>query len=87
MLGIAIPAGLVFHAASAKRTEVIFDESLRSLVRSTLDALRATLAQSVAPPAVLKPQCEGCSLHGICLPEAAARPSRRTGIFEPRDYT
>lgn len=85
MLGLRIPAGLIFHAASAKRDEVIFDAPLRALTLATLDALRASLAQPTAPPAVLKPQCDGCSLRGVCLPEAAA--SRRTALFEPRDYT
>lgn len=87
MFGLHIPTGLIFHAASALRTEVVFDDQLRALTLATLDALRATLAQPVAPPAVLKPQCEGCSLHGVCLPEAAAAPSRANRLYEPRDYT
>lgn len=86
MLGLHISSGLVFHVASALRTEVVFDDHLRVLTLSTLDALRATLAQAETPPAVLKPQCEGCSLHGVCLPEAAALPSRRARLYEPRDY-
>ena len=86
MFVLRIPAGLVFHVASALRTEVVFDDALRALTLSTLNALRATLAQPVSPPAVLKPQCEGCSLHGVCLPEAAATPSRRARLYEPRDY-
>ena len=51
---------------------------------TALDALRLTLAQPAAPPAVLKPQCDGCSLRGVCLPEATAL--RRARLFEPRDY-
>ena len=86
MLGLHIPSGLIFHVASALRTEVVFDDHLRALTLSTLDALRATLAQAETPHAVLKPQCEGCSLHGVCLPEAAALPSRRARLYEPRDY-
>lgn len=86
MFGLTIPAGLVFHVASAKRSEVAFDEGLRDLVASTLDALRASLALTTAPPAVLKPQCDGCSLHGICLPEAAARPLS-ADLFSPRSYS
>lgn len=85
MLGLCIESGLIYHAASAKRDEVIFDAPLRSLTRATLDALRATLACPVAPAAVLTPRCDGCSLRGVCLPEAAA--TRRTALFEPRDYT
>jgi CRISPR-associated exonuclease Cas4 len=89
MLGLRIPAGLIFHVASALRTEVVFDQSLRALTLATLAALRTTLAPPVAPPAVLKPQCDGCSLRGVCLPEAAAAPMLTTAtrrLFEPRDY-
>lgn len=85
MLSLHIGSGLIYHAASAKRDEVVFDESLRALTLSTLDALRAILARTVAPAAVLTPRCDGCSLRGICLPEAAA--DRRSALFEPRDYT
>jgi CRISPR-associated exonuclease Cas4 len=80
-----IASGLIFHAASALRTTVEFDAALRALTRATLDALRRTLAKPAAPPAVLKPQCEGCSLRGVCLPEATAL--RGAPLFEPRDYT
>lgn len=84
MLGLRIGSGLIYHVASARRDEVAFDEQLRSLTLATLDALRASLARPAAPPAVLKPQCDGCSLRPVCLPEAAA--ARRAALFEPRDY-
>ncbi|MFA6287422.1 MAG: CRISPR-associated protein Cas4 [Opitutaceae bacterium] len=86
MLGLHIPAGLVFHVASALRTEVVFDEALRALTLVTISNLRSQISNPAAPPAVLKPQCEGCSLHGVCLPEAAAAPSRRARLYEPREY-
>ncbi len=89
MLGLRIPAGLIFHVASALRTEVVFDEALRALTVATLGALRATPTQPIAPPAVLKPQCDGCSLRGICLPEATDSPTLSTAtrrLFEPRQY-
>jgi len=86
MIGIRVEGGLIFHVASAKRTEVVFDATLRALTVATLDALRATLAQPVAPPAVLKPQCDGCSLRGVCLPEAAAGLSHHETLFQPRSY-
>jgi CRISPR-associated exonuclease Cas4 len=84
MFGLPIASGLIFHAASALRTTVEFDATLRTLTLTTLDALRTTLAQPTAPPAVLKPQCDGCSLRGVCLPEATAL--RRAHLYEPRDY-
>ena len=84
MFGLRIPSGLIFHATSALRTTVEFDAAVRALTIGTLAALRLTLAQPTAPPAALKPQCDGCSLRGVCLPEAATL--RRARLFEPRDY-
>jgi CRISPR-associated exonuclease Cas4 len=85
-----IPAGLIYHAASARREDVSFASALRELTLRTLDALRATLAQPRAPAAVLRPQCDGCSLRTVCMPEASATPALATTarrLFEPRDYT
>ena len=84
MFGLSISSGLIFHAASALRTAVEFDAALRTLTLTTLDAFRLTLAQPTPPPAVLTPRCDGCSLRGVCLPEAATMRSAR--LFEPRDY-
>lgn len=84
MFGLQIPSGLIFHAASALRTEVVFDDALRSLTLATLSNLRSQILNPVPPPAELKPQCDGCSLRGVCLPEASAL--RRARLFEPRDY-
>jgi CRISPR-associated exonuclease Cas4 len=89
MLGLRIASGLIFHAASALRTEVVFDEKLRALTLATLDALRANLTQPHSPAPVLTPRCDGCSLRGVCLPEAAASPAlatTRRRLFDPRDY-
>jgi CRISPR-associated exonuclease Cas4 len=84
MLGLSIPSGAIYHAASAQRREVVFDGVLRTQTRTALAALRVLLAQPAAPPAELKPQCDGCSLRTVCLPEAAA--ARAVALFSPRDY-
>ncbi|OIR18597.1 hypothetical protein GALL_09340 [mine drainage metagenome] len=85
MLGLRIETGLVFHAASSKRSEIAFGKDLRALTAATVGALRVSLARHSAPPATLKPQCEGCSLHGVCLPESSDLP--KVQLYEPRDYT
>ncbi|MGH8019123.1 MAG: CRISPR-associated protein Cas4 [Opitutaceae bacterium] len=85
MLGIAIESGAIFYAKSQRRTEVLFDAHLRKLTLDALRNLRANLASGSSPPAELKPQCEGCSLHETCFPEAAA--VRRARLFEPRVYS
>jgi CRISPR-associated exonuclease Cas4 len=86
MLGVEVPAGAVFHAASKRRREVVFSRELRALTEKAVGDVRALLAAGVVPPAVCKPRCEGCSLKAVCLPELAAEPARSrrylAGLFE-----
>lgn len=72
-LGIAISEGLVFHAQSKQRTLIQFDSVLRTEALDAIRHLQHLLIANRIPPAELKPQCEGCSLHDICLPEAPSR--------------
>ena len=82
MFDITVGDGAIFHAASACRTEVAFDEALRQRTWSAISNLRFLISDSKIPPAELKPQCDGCSLRVVCLPEAAGR--RALSLFEPR---
>lgn len=85
MLGLAIPAGAIYHAQSQQRHDVSFDAVLRRLTRTALTDLRMLISNPTPPSADLRPQCEGCSLHGVCLPEAGGRRAPR--LFEPRQYS
>ncbi len=85
MFGLATPAGAIFHAQSQQRQEVHFDNSLRQQTLSALSDLKMLISDPTPPPAELRPQCEGCSLHVVCLPEAAGRRAPR--LFEPRQYS
>lgn len=69
MLGISIPEGMIFHAKSQQRTKVEFDSSLRLQTLETNRNLQELARSGSIPHAVLIPQCSGCSLHEICLPE------------------
>ncbi|MFA5265091.1 MAG: CRISPR-associated protein Cas4 [Opitutaceae bacterium] len=84
MLGITVEHGAIYYAASACRTEVACDDALRAHTLATLANLRALVAAATIPPAELKPQCDGCSLHVVCLPEKSA--SQQARLFTPRDY-
>ena len=84
MFGLTVCDGAIFHAASACRTEVAFDDALRAHTRAALVDLRALIATRIIPPAELKPQCDGCSLRAVCLPETTA--SHQVRLFTPRDY-
>jgi CRISPR-associated exonuclease Cas4 len=82
MIEAAVPRGAVFHEQSKRRREVEFTASLRAETRTAIERLRALLMNRIVPRAALKPQCDGCSLHEICLPELSDRlPAAAHGLF------
>ena len=70
MLGVPVPAGAIFYGVTRRRSEVAFDDGLRTLTRQTIDRLHAMLASGVTPRAKREKKCERCSLLHLCLPEA-----------------
>ena len=84
MLNVAVPAGAIFYGITRRRTDVVFDDTLRGLTRQTIDRLHAMLGSGVTPRAKREKKCERCSLLHLCLPEAligrepASRFMRRT---------
>ena len=80
MLGVAVPQGAIFHAASKRRREVVFDAALRALTERTIEEVRALLASGQVPRAVLMPRCDGCSLREVCMPEIVEQPGRITAL-------
>lgn len=89
MFGIPVPSGAIYHAQSERRTEVVFDDPLRERTLAAISNLRSLISNSQIPPAELKPQCKGCSLHEICLPElarsAGAWRAAETRLYTPMD--
>jgi CRISPR-associated exonuclease Cas4 len=73
MLRVEVPSGAIFHAASKRRREVEFTAELRVATIRAVARLHELIRLARIPAAVLKPQCEGCSLKAICLPELAER--------------
>ena len=70
-LKIEIPEGFLFYGKPRRRTEVVFDESLRKLTLDTVDKLKRLLLQSTLPaPVYEKRKCDACSLQEICQPES-----------------
>lgn len=72
MLRAEVPRGAIFHAQSRRRREVIFTLPLRLQTKAAIAGLHELVRSRRLPAAELKPQCNGCSLHEICLPELAA---------------
>ncbi|MER3431343.1 MAG: CRISPR-associated protein Cas4 [Blastocatellia bacterium] len=81
MFSQPIERGFIFHAASKRRREVTFDEKLRAAVCFAIDGVRRLISESVVPAAHLRPQCDGCSLRQICLPEITD-PENRVRLFK-----
>ncbi len=83
MLGVEVPCGAIFHIQSKRRREVAFTPALRAKTLATAQRLHVLLASGITPPPVLKPQCQGCSVHDICLPSALIEEQRiRTYLDE-----
>jgi CRISPR-associated exonuclease Cas4 len=80
MLGVAVPAGAIYHVKSKRRREVAFTPALRAKTEDAARRLHELFASGVTPPPVLKPRCRGCSLHDLCMPELLSQAGR------PRDY-
>jgi CRISPR-associated exonuclease Cas4 len=72
MLGVAVPAGAIFHVRSRRRREVVFDGVLRRTTEEAAERLHALLASGEVPPPVLHPKCKACSLRPYCLPEVVS---------------
>jgi CRISPR-associated exonuclease Cas4 len=89
MFGIHVEVGAIFYAQSQRRLEIPFDDALRRLTLDTIAATRSLIASGQTPAAELKPQCEGCSLHEVCLPElarsASAWRNAETQLYTPVD--
>jgi len=77
MFGIEVKEGMIFHAKSNKRTVVNFDAALRENTKNAVIQLHSLLESNQIPKAELKPQCEGCSLHEICLPEISSKAEKK----------
>lgn len=68
MLGVAVPAGAIYHFSSRRRREVIFTEALRGKTLRTAEQVRAMLKEKRLPPAPNDARCPNCSLIEACMP-------------------
>ena len=70
MFNLSVPKGAIFHNASKRRREVIFDAELRSLVKETTQNVRELIKISKVPIPVADQRCPDCSLIDACMPYA-----------------
>lgn len=71
MFGQAVERGFLFYGKERRRTEVVFDDTLRALTLKAIEATRAVLQAPSLPPAEYEAKkCQACSLFDICQPKA-----------------
>jgi len=69
MVGVPVPRGALYYAASKRRLDVAIDEALRAETIAAAARYHKLVARQETPPALLLPKCGNCSLHELCLPE------------------
>ena len=86
MLEVEVPMGAIFHHASRRRREVVFDTSLRAAVEQAVADVRRILSQDALPPAVADSRCRNCSLIESCLPFVVSN-EKRTKDYHRRLFS
>lgn len=74
MIGIPVPYGYLWYAATRRRRRVTFESALRSATLTAISEARQWLAAQHLPPAVDDERCPACQLRDHCQPELAAHP-------------
>ncbi len=82
MLHTEIPCGALFYNQPRRRKEVLFDESLRKVVRAAARRLHEMLAAGASPPAVSDKRCQNCSMKDLCLPGCADGSRSASGFID-----
>jgi len=79
ILGRPVPAGALFYGERRRRTDVMFDDTLRRRTIEVAAAVHALFETGVTPPPPDVAPCKACSLLPICRPDAVRRPTRGGG--------
>lgn len=82
MTGHWVTEGALFYADPRRRDVVLFTDVLRDRTRQAAAGVAALIRRGVTPPApeTPLPDCGGCSLRPLCLPDLCAGSGRRGGV-------
>lgn len=81
-LGVHCDEAFVYYEQSGGRRRVALDERLRNKTHKACARLVGILNRNEVPMPREGPQCEGCSLRGICIPRAYTRAAESTDPWE-----
>ncbi len=82
MLKREVPRGAIFHHASRRRREVIFDDPLRKRVEKVTVKIRELLNFFVLPAPANDRRCKNCSLQESCLPSVVGEKERIKKLYK-----
>lgn len=68
MLGVIIPAGVLFYGETRRRSDVVFSSELRRLTEDTAHGVHELLDKGVTPEPMFGKWCMSCSLIEECKP-------------------
>lgn len=77
MLCCEIPEGALFYGTNKRRSNVIFSEELRTLVRDSSQEMHKLYQRATTPKAKKTRKCSACSLLNICLPVKSTMPTTK----------
>ena len=69
MLCCDIPKASIFYGETKHRKDVQIDQSLRSVLKSTLEEMKQYYDRKYTPKVRKSKKCKNCSLNELCLPE------------------
>lgn len=72
MHGIEIKSGDLFYGKTKRRQRIIFDSTLRELVKQYARRMHELISSSYTPKSINDNRCKNCSLNSICLPSVTS---------------
>ncbi|MEZ6128334.1 MAG: CRISPR-associated protein Cas4 [Planctomycetaceae bacterium] len=76
MLNVDISRGDLFYGKQQHRTEVRFDNALRTTTEDTVNRLHALIQSRQTPHAIREKKCDTCSLLSVCMPPKVSRSAK-----------
>lgn len=71
MLGVEVPAGVLFYGMPRRRYDVPLERALRKETEDLAGIMHELFRAGKTPPAVYGKKCRSCSLEPFCLPRIA----------------
>lgn len=69
MLGVTIASGSLYYGKTRHRTEVIFNDELRTETSDMAKNMHELFESRKTPTACYEPKCNNCSLYELCQPK------------------